>query len=470
MSKKNIVVLALGLLFVSLFFMTYVVWPGSKKVYLMFTVSFMLLLYFSIKHQPSAGYVFLAFALWIGFWLKLSLHTLDPTLQWMEPTGLFDFSRDSWDKVAIIASVGALAVLFGGLFTLPLKGALKINWLTGFLSGMDCVALKRKMRDFHMTYWIVGLGVFFGIVFLNEIFNIVHSVVPAHSLNLPLHLQGLFNWFVGGGGFLFLMIPLFFDVNSGYFLRGSGLILVVSIIVGISIYSRGVVVFQSLTILLTLFVYHNFLPRIPVKQLLKFFLLIIISVVISIVLTAIRREAFFASVQPTSVQPTFSGYTAFLIFKLPIERWIGLEGVMAMSAHHEKGSELLYKAINERRVLGELDMYTRDVALSPSTDTKTVMYATPPSVFAFWYYSGSLFVVFIATLLLTAILLTAEFVVMRVTKNPFLSAGIGVGGTIQIIHMGTGGLLIPAIIFVTSIAFALLIGSISNYYIFGRLR
>jgi hypothetical protein len=113
-------------------------------------------------------------------------------------------------------------------------------------------------------------------------------------------------------------------------------------------------------------------------------------------------------------------------------------------------------------------MYTREVALSPSTDTKTVMYATPPSIFAFWYYSGSLLVVFITVSILTMMLLFAEIVTMRVSNNPFLSAAVGMGVAIQLIHMGTGGLLIPAVIFATSLMFALLMGILARYYTYGK--
>ena len=55
-----------------LFLMAYSAWPGSKSIFVIFSFSFSALLYFAIKSYLSAGYLFLASALWIGYWLKLS--------------------------------------------------------------------------------------------------------------------------------------------------------------------------------------------------------------------------------------------------------------------------------------------------------------------------------------------------------------------------------------------------------------
>lgn len=141
---------------------------------------------------------------------------------------------------------------------------------------------------------------------------------------------------------------------------------------------------------------------------------------------------------------------------------------MAMSAHPGKGKELLLSAISEQRIPGVIDSYTHDIALSPSIDTKTVIYATPPSLFAFWYYSGSMLVVFIAAILFTILLVASEKIIFQVSRNPFLAAAIGIGVAIQIIHIGTGGLMVPAEIFATSMIVALLVGILSRYYLIGR--
>ena len=440
-----------------LFLMAYSAWPGSKSIFVIFSFSFSALLYFAIKSYLSAGYLFLASALWIGYWLKLSLHIIQPALPWMEPIGYFDFSNSAWDEVAIIATIGAFGVLVGGFLCYSLCGLFNSNYIT----------YERTSR-FRIVCWIVGLSAVFSIIVLNEKFSIVHQSIPPSELGLPFHLQGFFNWLMGGGGLLLLMIPLYLEVISGNFLCGTGLVLLASVFIGVSLWSRGTVVFQSLIFIISLYVYKAYLPKFNMDQLLNLFGLMVSAIVLSVGLSEVRREVFFASVkpvsaQPVSAQPVLSSYSLFLILKLPVERWIGLEGVMAMSAYPSKSTGLLLHAIDEKRLIGKIDMYTHTVALSPSIDTKTVMYATPPSLFAFWYYSGSLFVVFIGSVVLTLLVLAAERLIFFTSHNPFLSAAVGVGGAIQLVHLGTGGLFMPAVIFAMSLSFALLIGYWSKY-------
>ena len=468
-SKYNLIAL---IFILCIFISTYICWPGSKNKYLIFSISFSLLLYFSLKRRPSVGYVFLAVVLWIGFWLKLSIHILDPKLPWMEPTGLFDFSNQAWDEVALVSSIGAFAVLISGFFFPALSGKLKPG-----------VIYKNSINNVQSILWMVGLCIVLFLVIFNEGFDIAHQAVPPPVLNLPFHLQGLINWGLGGGVFLLLMIPLYSDAISGNLVRGVGLIVIAALAISISLFSRGSVVFQSLTILIPFFVYSVFLFRPSVNQVLKCAVIIILGVSLSVVLSQSRRVAFFASVQsspaqssPTLSSPTkssaastflnFDSYSLFLILKLPIERWIGLEGVMAMSAHPKKDFELLIRAINEPRLIGALDMYTHEIALSPVKDITKATYATPPSLFAFWYYSGNLFIVFIGVVFLTILLLGAEYITMLFSKNPFLSSAVGMQGAIQIVHIGTGGLFIPALIFIVTLIVAILIGGFSQCRVF----
>lgn len=447
-------------------------WPGSSYTYLIFSISFTSLLCFMLKKRISSGYAFFVAALWIGYWLKLSMHIINPTLPWMEPTGLFDFTKAAWDQVAFISSVGSLGVLTGGfIHLLVLKK-------TSFI-----IKVNKKTVASTNIWWLAGLFTIIAVVVLNESFHIVHASIPPVHMGLPFHLQGLFGWCVGGGVFLVLMIPFYQSVFAGHFIRATVFLILASVLIGVSIFSRGTVVFQSIIIFVALFVYHDLLPKITLKQGLISLMIVITGVLLSATISQTRREIFIASVQPASVQPasvqlasaqpasvqpTFSKYSLFLLLKLPIERWIGLEGVMAISAHPIKSNKLLWSAIEERRAIGSLDTYTRDIALSSSKDTKTIMYATPPGVFSFWYYSGSLLIVFLASTLLTLIMVSIESILLISSDNPFLSSAVGVGIALQMIHMGTGGLLIPAIITFTTFIFALIVGNFSKIKL--RLR
>ena len=81
---------------------------------------------------------------------------------------------------------------------------------------------------------------------------------------------------------------------------------------------------------------------------------------------------------------------------LLIDRWTGLEGVMATVSYPEKSWSLLAEAAAQRRSYGTVDVYTRKISGSTfnEDDAKTYHFASLAGPIAFFYFSGSLAVVF----------------------------------------------------------------------------
>ena len=81
---------------------------------------------------------------------------------------------------------------------------------------------------------------------------------------------------------------------------------------------------------------------------------------------------------------------------LLIDRWTGLEGVMATVSYPEKRWSLLAEAAAQRRSYGTVDVYTRKISGSTFSedDAKTYHFASLAGPVAFFYFSGSLAVVF----------------------------------------------------------------------------
>jgi hypothetical protein len=99
-----------------LFIVASVSWPGALWTYIVFSTAFLAMLVVGLIKRVSFGFFFLTITLWIGYWLKLTIHTIDSTIPWAEPTVFFDFSPHSYDRIALLSSIGAAAVLFAGLF------------------------------------------------------------------------------------------------------------------------------------------------------------------------------------------------------------------------------------------------------------------------------------------------------------------------------------------------------------------
>ena len=432
-----------GIIFAILFVATVIKWPGSFPTYVLLSLAFNWLLFDALKKQYSAGYVFLALVMWIGFWLKFSVNTVFSTV-WMEPIGNFDFSVEQVDTVSIVASIGAFGVMLAGTLFGALVG--KLDAQRPAAGGID-----------NRYFWWVGLAAVAVMSVLNEVFQIVQAFRPPPVLNLPFRLQGLVGWYFGGGWSILLMIPFYKSFCSQRDISAVVLLVLAGVVISATVFSRGVVVFLALIILLPMLVYRQFLPKITFKKLTVYGLIIFVGVSLSVIAAMERRSHFFERVAPERATSSW-----FYIAKLPIDRWIGLEGVMAVTAFNGKSPSFFVQRMLEERAPGKVDFYTHHIALNPATDTKTVNYATPPGFIAFSYYTGSKWFVGIFSFLLVSLLIASERAVLFLSRNPFLATAIGVGLTVQIIHIGTGGIANSLKIFVTSLAVALFIGWFSR--------
>jgi len=106
------------------------------------------------------------------------------------------------------------------------------------------------------------------------------------------------------------------------------------------------------------------------------------------------------------------------ILNLAFNRFIGVEGVMAMQSFNSKGWDVFIDAILEKRLSAKHGMY-QEVAMSTyrNTDMKVWQFASLPGAIAFLYYSGSLVAVFLGMFIFGVILIYVEKCVF------FLSSG-----------------------------------------------
>jgi hypothetical protein len=143
----------------------------------------------------------------------------------------------------------------------------------------------------------------------------------------------------------------------------------------------------------------------------------------------LRVERYFPPVTVT-VEPgqhqLFSGEKIKRFLGFSIARWVGIEGVMAVQAWPDKGLVQLGAAIVERPGAGETQLYQR-VAPFPKNGKMNagVVFSSIPGGVAFLYYSGSVLVVFVLTLLISLLLQVFEALIYRMTCDPLLCANTG---------------------------------------------
>lgn len=154
-----------------------------------------------------------------------------------------------------------------------------------------------------------------------------------------------------------------------------------------------------------------------------------------------------------------------LVSQLFVDRWIGLEGVMAVVSFPQKGGGLFVQALTERRERGKLDIFTKKIALSGlgDKDAEVFQYASIPGGAAFFYYTGSLWWVFGGMVALTLLMLLSERLIVFLTGNPYLSAfwGAGVAQTVASFGLATGQTAVYYAVCLSSVFFISIIQKIS---------
>lgn len=428
-------------------------WQGSLWMYVLFSGVYFILIFIGIHRRVSFGYIFLVITLFIGYWLKLTLHVIFGHA-WSEPTGLFDFSRDSWDSVAELSIIGAVSTILAGLCW---KGRMEDG------PTLQPVCTKNKTRT---LLWLIALANVTLIVILNECLDIQHAGIAPKDLGWPWPLQGLFNWYMGAN-LIFLLGVIYLELLRTEPPWYGILTFLLSIsAVAISYGSRGTLAFQSMLLIGGLIFFGRQFCWMSKRRLIVIVMLCGCAVVVVAAVAQMRREAFrfqVVQVEPVKMRSMtqagliYSDYTLIHLINLPIERWIGLEGLMAVSSYPNKGMDLLTRAIGEEGIPGRADMYTSEISKSGTSDTSTIAYVTMPGIFAYWYYSGSSAIMFGAVLLLVTLMITGERAVRTLTGNPFLAMSIGVTLAIGI-NMSPGGIFVPTAMMGLSVAFALFVG------------
>jgi len=125
------------------------------------------------------------------------------------------------------------------------------------------------------------------------------------------------------------------------------------------------------------------------------------------------------------------------ISQLAVDRWVGLEGVMAISSYSIKSDALFMSALTERPKIGDVTLYQKVCNSQYQTeDMSKFAFASLPGPAAFFYYTGSLWFVFIGMLVVVLVALFSESLVQSLTGNALLCALYGMDVANSIAQLG----------------------------------
>ncbi|VEN74468.1 conserved membrane hypothetical protein [Candidatus Desulfarcum epimagneticum] len=375
-------------------------YPGKWYVYILFTIALNALLFFGFRKNRLFFDTFIGILFWLGFWLKLSVRVGFLEGKFCERFGSFDFSGTSYDHALVVTTCGVAALLAASIirekwiFRYPDRKENKEN------IGLEGLFIFYKT---HRKLILIGfVGLFLAISLTNMYFGIYQKGMVSRTI-LPFGLRGIYSWLLLFGATSISAILLNFDFNlkkSSYLVVFFSLL--ESFFSSVSMLSRGMVINVSS---LALGAYEGFKNsilaskfRLMAFSLVMFFILFSCSIII-----ATHLRGFYFSKGNYSHSDFSLKYIPGTTRVLVLDRWVGIEGVMAVSSSDKLGWDLWKKAWNEKYFDYGTSLYDLDIIATSSyaeIDTSKLHHISTPGILAFFYYPGSLFFLFFSMFLI----------------------------------------------------------------------
>jgi hypothetical protein len=387
-------------------------YQGQLAVYLLFTVVGNALLLNGFRKKAIYFDTFIGIFLWLGFWLKLSIRVAFIGGMFFEQTGAFDRSPDAFDKALIVASCGMAALLAASLVR---------QRFFAYSSDLPSCA-KSGIFVFYRTYRKLFLLVFIGLVLFATVSNVAMGVyqrgMVAQTI-LPFGLNGIYKWLLqfGLASVSALIIRFEIELNSNVSLVAIVVPLLESFLSNVSLLSRGMILNSFALMLGGAEAVRGRQKRVSAAMVMIAIVSFVVLFATSVLVVNYLRAVSLGGNDSMAVAHRMAA-------PLIIDRWVGMEGVMAVSSSKRLGWDIWSESWREEFQEGQLSLYDRIFIDSPYNDPRIDKtkhhFVSLPGMVAFLYYPGSLSFLFVV--LFTAGLLAAglEALVYRLSGRNWL--------------------------------------------------
>ncbi|TLS19634.1 MAG: hypothetical protein FDZ72_03090 [Betaproteobacteria bacterium] len=420
-------------------------------VYLLFYLSWAWALLLAFFSPISPAYLFLTVFLFLGIWVKFHLYSLF-SIPLVEPVGAFDFSLAAWQEVLMVSATAGFGLLASRLAFLYFFRKKKLR--TWDPQDRQTIPPLWYLRRRSLLLFVTILSV--ALLALINLNWAVYQIGMNPKFVLPLKINIMLAWLINWGAALWVAMIFYWELCGKlsrfplvYFLP-----IFEAAIGAIGMLSRSSYLFHS-----GIYVYQFFMSGIAANNKLKvreFLVLVgIFLVTLVVVLGVVQTLRWQAYISPdgstvatvgTSVANTPSpaiaermagidiGWVRSHVAKLIAQRWVGLEGVMVVQAQPAKGIPLFTEALGESPKLGQNSLYQK-MAQSSYGDRAGYTFLTLTGVVAFFYYSGSLSVVFWGMCLTGVLICVPELLARKWLNNPYVLSLAGVATAYTIVQL-----------------------------------
>jgi hypothetical protein len=401
-------------------------YEGHWSVYLLFTLLANALLVSGFRKNAIYFDTFIGIFLWLGFWLKFSVRVAFTSGLFHEPVGVFNRSAEAFDHVLLVSACGFLALLISSL--------LRARFFVYSVEPQSCS--QSGLFKFYRAYRMRCITAFLGLVVLVATSNIWLGIYQRGMVTqtvLPFGLNGVYKWLLqfGLASISALIIRFEIELNRNLSLMAVFPPILEGFFSNISLLSRGMVLnLTALAIggLRTISAMRIRIDRVNVfLALISFISLFYASILTVSYIRAINHSGEGESAASAKLSIFNSANIPRAVF---IDRWVGIEGVMAVSSSEELGWNLWREAWREKFQEGQLTLYDSRFIDSPYAGTgmnkSKNHFVSLPGVIAFMYYPGSFWFLFLGMLAIGLMASLLEIVTFRLAdQNWILCSLIG---------------------------------------------
>lgn len=369
-------------------------YPGNGGVYVLFSILLNVFLFFGLRPNSIFFDTFLGVFFWLGFWAKLSFNTVFSDGRFHESVGRFDYTGSAYDRALLVVSVGVAGLLAARLIR---ERFLYVS-LSEFKAA-DFAGLRTVYGRYRHVLWAAFFLLILWIGVTNAYFGIYQRGSVPRTL-LPFGLGGVYTWLLLFGASSISAVFLNFELQ----LRKTVSLWLVLLVLGetflsnVSMLSRGMVLNAGALMLGTWLCARAYDIRLRARTVLFSGIAFVAFFVASIFVVDQLRMGFYEeqpiaseTLEKFEVGANRARGIALDSLILFIDRWVGMEGAMAVSSYPDVGWELWRKAWDEPYSNRGTSLYDREIAQSGYSrmDLSNRHFVTIPGMLAFFYYPGS---------------------------------------------------------------------------------
>ena len=387
-------------------------YPGNVAVYIVFTILLNALFILGFTKGKIFFDTFIGIFFWLGYWLKFSVRITFYGGRFHEPVGNFNGTGAAFDHVLLVISCGVAALLIASFIRRKV-----------FFS-YENVTEKSRLEGIFLFYKAHRRSVlilFSLVILIVSVTNVIFGFYQRGSVPrtiLPFGLSGVYTWLLlfGLASVSAVVLDCEFRLKKNPYLV-SIIALFECFLSNMSILSRGMILNGGA---LTIGASDNSQKRsIRMKLVYKLIIIFIFGTMfLSSVFSVNHLRSYLFSIYKLSdvkVDASSFAHTANSSLVLLIDRWVGMEGAMAVSSYPNLGWDLWKRAWQEKYSNIGTSMYDRELIESYylRADKLKHHFVSVPGILAFFYYPGSFPFLFFSMFLLGFFGAVVEYFVYR---------------------------------------------------------